>query len=344
LKYNKIVGTGGIGAGMLFLSPINETLRRNESRLMDLSPAKDYCKQHMVLYYSSVLLKQNAVIFPIGFVGRDHNGGTLLEQMKREGMDIAHVGVSSERPTTLSVCIQYPDKSGGNFTAANGAGGLVTGDYVENCMNQIRIDDKTIVAAIPEVSIESRMRMLKHGKEKGALCVLSVPAAEADEFKREGAFLFCDFLAVNEEEAVALTGVEDSGKELAAKLYEYLFTFNSSVMLLVTCGGKGAYSVYRGNIEYIPCLPLLKVVNTTGAGDAFLGGTMAGLAMDMPIQKGANDRTFGETLLTSALELGAVCAGMAVESEDAIAKEVDLESVKRRIKNEGWETKSWFIR
>jgi hypothetical protein len=64
----------------------------------------------------------------------------------------------------------------------------------------------------------------------------------------------------------------------------------------------------------------------------------------MPIQKGANDRTFGETLLTSALELGAVCAGMAVESEDAIAKEVDLESVKRRIKNEGWETKSWFIR
>ena len=51
LKYNKVLGIGGIGVGMLFHTDINETLGRSESRLVELSEAKDYCKLHIVFHY-----------------------------------------------------------------------------------------------------------------------------------------------------------------------------------------------------------------------------------------------------------------------------------------------------
>jgi hypothetical protein len=64
----------------------------------------------------------------------------------------------------------------------------------------------------------------------------------------------------------------------------------------------------------------------------------------LPFQKGVSNKSFGETPLESAVELGVICAGMAIESEDAIAKQVNTLSIRQRIKKEGWDTKSWFIK
>lgn len=343
-QYNKIVGTGGIGIGMLFLSPINETLGRNESRLMELSQAKDYCKQHMVLYYVSTLVKTSTKVYPIGYVGDDLNGRNLLAQMQDEGMSVSYVGISGEKPTMISVCIQYPDKNGGNFTASNSSSEMVTPHFIQNCMEAIGIDSFTIVVAIPEVKVESRVKMLQLGHEKGAFCALSIPTAEAEDFKKADVFRYCDFLAVNEEEASAIIDSQADGKEAVERLYQIASKKNDTVRVLMTMGEKGAFSAYLGRIEYIPVLPRLQVANTTGAGDACMGGTIAGLALGLPFQKGVDDEQFGETTLSSAAELGVICAGMAVESDDAIAKNVNVESILQRIKKEKWETASWFIK
>lgn len=184
--------------------------------------------------------------------------------------------------------------------------------------------------------------MLKDGHKQGAFCVLSVPASEAEEFKASDVFRYCDLLAVNEEEAMAIIGSELSTDEIAAGLYEYVKAYNPDMLLLVTCGSKGAYSVSNGKVEFIPHMPV-QVVNTTGAGDACLGGTIAAIAMGIPFQKGINDSSFGQTPIASAVELGTLCAGMAIESEDSIAKYVGKKSILERIENEGWGISSWFI-
>ena len=44
LKYDYVVGTGGIGSGILFRFSDNITLGRNESRLAELMDVRDFCK------------------------------------------------------------------------------------------------------------------------------------------------------------------------------------------------------------------------------------------------------------------------------------------------------------
>ena len=339
-KYNKIVGTGGIGVGMLFHSEAMETLGRSESRMVILSDAKDFCKQHIVFYYAAVLAKGFSEIYPIGFVGNDANGRNLIAEMQREGMNTSFVGVCKDEPTMISICLQYPDKEGCNFTSSNNAAVHVTPGYIEECLDNIGIDGQSIVAAIPEVSVESRIEMLRRGRLHQSFNVLSVPAAEAEFFSE--AFSMVDLLAVNEEEAQAILHCDLRGEELAVTLYQMMKEKNAKISLLVTCGGRGAYSAAEGNIEFIPPLPG-SAVNTTGAGDAFLGGTLAGIARGLPFQKGHSDSCFGETALGSAAELGALCAGMAVETKDSIAFEVTPKTIYNRIQEHNWRAEEWFI-
>jgi len=235
----------------------------------------------------------------------------------------------------LSICLQYPDMETCNFTASNSACNLVTPEYVRDCLERLDVGGNTIVAAIPEVRVDSRVELLKAGKARGAFCVLSVPEAEAGGFKAARAFEYCDLVAVNYMEALALAPGDDDDIKVVKRLYEYLRGFNPRIMLLVTLGPRGACSAYLEQFERIPCLPAI-AVNTTGAGDACLGGTIAGLARGMPFQKGRDDRKFGDSAISSAVELGTLCAGMAVETADSIAAHVNAPAVQKRIEESGW--------
>ena len=339
---NKVVGTGGIGTGMLFLSKQNETLGRSESRLVELSDAKDYCKQHIVLYYTTQLLLGQATVFPIGYVGADVMGESLLKDMKEIGMQTEYVGENTAYGTMLSICLQYPDKEGCNFTATNNATQCVTPVYIRDCMEKIGIDSHTVVAAIPEVSLEARKELLQIGRENQAFCAASVPMAEATDFVESGMPQLCDIIAVNEEEALALASAfQLTGPEEFEALYDKLREINPEIMLLITLGKNGAITFYNGHTEEVPPLSTT-VVNTTGAGDACLGGMLAGLICGYPFQKGCDDLTFGETELSSAVELGTLCAGIAVSFEDSIARFVTQENLKGYIQEKGWKTKWQF--
>ena len=121
LKIKKVIGCGGIGKGLLFHSPNNETLGRSESRLVTISNAKDYCKQQIVFYYIAELLKGKCEVIPVGAVGDDNIGTELVDIMLRQGMDVRYIKQISGTSTMLSICLQYPDKEGCNFTAQNNA-------------------------------------------------------------------------------------------------------------------------------------------------------------------------------------------------------------------------------
>jgi sugar/nucleoside kinase (ribokinase family) len=190
--------------------------------------------------------------------------------------------------------------------------------------------------------VRSRIHLLNYAKKKGAFCVLSIPESEAYEFKNSGVFKNCDLIAVNQKEALALAPGNDDKKETTQRLHNYLKTFNPEVMLLVTCGKYGAYTAHKETLEFVPYFPA-DVINTTGAGDACLGGTIAGLAMGFPFQKGRDDAEFGDSPLSSAVELGTCCAGMAVETVDTIAKLVNADSINGKIKKHNWKKEAWFL-
>ncbi len=328
--FNKVLGLGGIGTGLLFHSDIDTTLGRNESRAVTLSDAKDYCKQHIVLHYIASLCKDTCVL-PIGAVGNDSFGRQLLLDMQRVGMDTKYVATSDRFSTMLSICLQYKNKDGCNFSALNSAMSIVTPQYVTDCLSLEYIDSKTVAVALPEVSIESRVAFLSAAKSKGAYCVVSVAEGEAKEFLQTGAFNLCDLVAVNRAEAIAVAGLTDkpdlltTTKDIALSLHEILSKKNANVNTLVTEGKHGGYTVTSKAISHIAAVDA-PVVNTTGAGDACLGGTVAGLVLGYEFQKEdqQGDNYNLKDPSATAVHVGMACSGLAIQVKDSLVSDIDV--------------------
>lgn len=340
--FDKVVGTGGIGIGMLFHTDDDRTLGRSESRLVTLSDAKDYCKLHIVFHYIATILTPGKRVIPVGCVGTDSNGERLIHQMQQCGMDTSFVSRETDYPTAISVCLQYPDKEGCNFTAKNGAGEAVTPEYIRTSLERIGIDEHTIVAAIPEVSLESRTELLRMGKERGSYCVLSFAAAEGGQVREQRLLRDCNLLAVNEEEALSILTEPVPRERLAESMYQYASTLNPDITVMVTCGKHGAFVCDQHGTETVAPLTS-QVVNTAGAGDAFLGGTISALALGYPLKKGCHDVRLGETPLKTAPEFGALCAGMAVESPDSIAEQVNANTIAERCREQNLPNEFGFL-
>jgi len=96
-----------------------------------------------------------------------------------------------------------------------------------------------------------------------------------------------DLLFMNDNEALQLTGERDLGAALTA--------LSSQVeTLVITRGEKGALGCQNGDRVEIPPAPVSQVVDTTGAGDLFAAGFLAGRCRGLDLR--------------GSLEIGAICA------------------------------------
>lgn len=326
IQFDQVIGTGGIGSGILFESNNNRSLNRTESRMAELGTAKDYCKQHIILHYVAKVLSKELSVYAIGMVGNDDQGVRIIEEMQSAGIITKMVASTVLHPTMFSVCLQYPDKCVCNITTANSACNFVTPQYILQQLKecQLQINERTLVLAVPEVPVDARLTLLKEGALHSAFCVASLLCDEVQAFKNGGGFEICDLLSVNEEEAKAIALVSsDNTEEIVERCGHYLYTINPEIKLIVTCGKKGSYSFHRGNIEHI-LAPKVNPINTAGAGDAYIAGVICGLSMGLPFQ-----RTEGmHSKAIRATDLGVFFAGKSVESEHTISEEIDGNLVK----------------
>lgn len=326
LRFSRVIGTGGIGSGISFMLEGEQTLGRNESRQGILLPSRDYCKQHIILHYLSVLLgNDNFRTYPIGRVGKDSAGKALIDELTAVGMDISAVTVDSERSTLFSVCFQYPDYSGGNITSSNGASGYVSERDIHSFFATFQAPDgRELILAAPEVPLASRLALLSHGKRRGAFNAAAILAQEAEEFLFLKGVESVDLLALNISEASSLAGLCGADKiteNIVFACYKKLQQQNPHISLIITNGANGCYGVDKNGTGFVPALKI-QAVSTAGAGDALLSGTLAGLACGLPLYKEHKDTVFSETPLSSALELGALLASLSITSPHTICPSV----------------------
>lgn len=330
--YNHIVGTGGIGSGIFFSIKGNETIGRNESRMATLLPYKDFCKQHIILHYISVLLGAKSdgefQCYPIGNVGNDETGRNLLNMMKAAGMDITNIGIADNLSTLFSVCYQYPDHSGGNITTNESASSLVSPHDISNFFKDFKLSGaKEIILSTPEVPVQTRIKLLEYGRLRGSLNVASVLSSEMEEFKKLNGFLMIDILSVNLDEARRIAEINDDSaamQTIVEACIKNLKEINSSLTILITCGSAGVYCYSKNVIEFTPALKV-PVVSTAGAGDAFLAGFLVGICCGLPFFKYASDDYFSATSLTSAVEFGILLASLTVTSPDTIYEDANAD-------------------
>jgi sugar/nucleoside kinase (ribokinase family) len=330
LAYDHIIGTGGIGSGIFFLLKGNETLGREESRTGTLLPYRDYCKQHIILHYISVLLgagKESSFhSFAIGGVGNDETGSTLIDEMLSVGINTTHVKISDHLSTLFSVCFQYPDHAGGNVTTGESASNDVTTHDIDEFFASFNSRGKAeIVLAAPEVPVPTRVRLLEHGRQRGSLNVTSLLSSEVQEFSSLDGFRLADMLFVNADEIHRIAEMPPSTSTETAVLtgIKNLIAINPSLTIFVTCGAAGIYCYSDKHLEFFPALNV-DVVSTAGAGDAFLAGTICGICCGLPLFKKNRNMS---ALLSTATELGILVATMSVTSQDSIHHGINAQSV-----------------
>lgn len=117
------------------------------------------------------------------------------------------------------------------------------------------------------------------------------------------ALALADVVKFSEEELTFLTHTSSIEKGLEA------LSDLSIPLILVTLGAKGTL-VYRENISTIIPSIRVNVVDTTGAGDAFVGGVLARLSQDTDWQH--------NSVIEEAVQWGNRCGGLATTKKGAM--------------------------
>jgi ribokinase len=109
------------------------------------------------------------------------------------------------------------------------------------------------------------------GRASGAATILNAsPAAALDP----ALLALSDVIVVNEHEGEALAGRPASPGSMAAELRRTC----GVDQLVLTAGAAGAYLAGPDSeVVHVPALPIVNLVDTTGAGDAFLGALAVGV-------------------------------------------------------------------
>jgi ribokinase len=318
LRYDALIGVGGIGAGSFFQLNGNETLGREESRAGRFLDQRDYCKLHIIAQNFCALLGPGVPTILLGRVGDDDTGRRLIGEMRGSGLDIRHVDVCPGEQTLFSFCFLYPDGSGGNMTTEDSACSHVDAAFVERARQEFdRFRGRGIALAAPETPLESRAALLRVATEYGFFRAASFTALEVPAAMAAGMIQYVDLLALNRSEAEAALhlapGVLEAA-ELAARTVERFAVEYPRMQISITAGANGNWFWDGASMNFTPALPV-PVRNTAGAGDAHLGALLAGLAAGLSSQQ--------------AQRLAILTAAYSVTSPHTIHPDLDGDSLRR---------------
>jgi ribokinase len=158
---------------------------------------------------------------------------------------------------------------------APGAAALISPADIEAHAGLIR--NAGVFVTQLEQPADAALAALRVAHEAGVTTILN-PAPAAD--LPDEIFPLCDYLTPNESEAEGLTGMPVRSVEEAEAAADALIARGVGAVI-VTLGEKGALLRAGGRSTQVPVFAAGKVVETTGAGDAFNGGFAVGLAKGM---------------------------------------------------------------
>ena len=208
----------------------------------------------------------------VGCVGDDAFGATLRAALVGDGIIDSHIttlpGVASGIASIL-----VDDNGQNSIVIAGGANDLLSPAHIDAAKELIEQAD--IVVLQLETPMATVVHAIKLARSLGKTVVLNpAPAASLPA----GVLELVDYLIPNEIEAAMLAGVSPEGadvKALAAALQKL-----GSDNVIITLGSKGVHAALYGGDTTFPA-EVVKAVDTTAAGDTFIGGFVAGLASGM---------------------------------------------------------------
>lgn len=206
----------------------------------------------------------------IGCVGTDAYGTQLREALRVEGIDCQ--AVSTVDGSSGVALIVVDDSSQNAIVIVAGSNGELMPASLQAFDSVLQAAD--VIVCQLEVPMNTVGYALKRGRELGKTVILN-PAPASAPLPAEW-YASIDYLIPNESEAGALSGVTvdsiDSAKAAATQLIQA-----GAGKVIITLGSQGALFTDGQGFEHL-LAPKVRAVDTTAAGDTFVGGFAAALA------------------------------------------------------------------
>ena len=237
-------------------------------------------------------------------VGDDGHAERYLDHLRAEGIDTSTI--NRDRRATSGVALIVVDAAGHNQIAvAPGANARLRPAHLKAVLQQVRAGG--VVVAQLEVPIATVEAAFRTARGTGATTLLNptpVPASGAPDSVAasdstapghaplvhrlpEALVTLTDVVVVNEIEAEQLAGLPVTGLASARRAAEALVAsgFGAAVVTLAERGAVWADGTDGGHVA----APRVKVVDTVGAGDTFVGYLACDLARGVPLGEGVQE-------------------------------------------------------
>lgn len=207
----------------------------------------------------------------ISRIGNDTFGELALKTWKTEGI-LPRVTRTTTAPTGAAFIYVHETRGHNAIIVVPGAAADLRPADVEAAADAIR-ESRVFVTQL-EQPIDAAHRGLEMARAADTLTVFNpAPAAKFDD----ALFALSDYIVPNETEAEALTGIAVGDLAAARSAGDALLARGAGTAL-ITLGERGALFHTRERSVHVQPFVAGKVVETTGAGDAFVGGFAAALA------------------------------------------------------------------
>ncbi|XP_053700807.1 ribokinase isoform X1 [Synchiropus splendidus] len=220
----------------------------------------------------------------VGKVGKDFFGDSYIQNFKGNGVHTDFVGQTSEAATGAA-SIVVNDAGENAIVIVAGANMLLSREELQEALPSI-VQAKVLVCQL-EISTNTSLQALRMAKENKVKTIFNPAPAIPDldpEFYRVS-----DVFCCNESEAELLTGSSVATVEEASRAAQELLSRGCGAVV-VTLGAQGCVVVTAPECSatHVPTAEV-KAVDTTGAGDSFIGALAFYMAHypAMPLEESA---------------------------------------------------------
>lgn len=243
-------------------------------------------------YYSGGGATNSAVSFKrLGFnvstifkLGKDCQADFILNDLKKENIDVSNVVYSNSLPTAVSII--FPCPSGDRVVLAY-RGANKDLDIQDFSLDIIKNYDAIYITSLSASSANIFFKVTLTAKENNLL-VAANPGinqfkVNIEEFKKS--LKNIDILTLNNTEAEELFNCLTSKDSYSIENFFKAILQLGPKIIAVTDGAKGVHAFCNNTIYFHPSIEPEKLVNTLGAGDAFGSCFVANLICNKTIEE-----------------------------------------------------------